>query len=49
MLLETSLPQEASDMYLRFEENILYIILPLKKTFTKRQCPFFDDEVLRLK
>ena len=37
-------------MYLRFEENILDSVLPLKiKTFTKHQCPFFDDELLRLK
>ena len=35
---------------LRFEENILDSVLPLKiKTFTKHQCPFFDDELLRLK
>ena len=41
---------EAWDMYLRFEENILGSFLPLKiKTFTKHQCPFFDDELLRLK
>ena len=41
---------EAWDMYLRFEENILDSILPLKiKIFTKHQCPFFDDELLRLK
>ena len=40
---------EAWDMYLRFE-NILDSLLPLKvKTFTKHQCPFFDDELLRLK
>ena len=32
---------EAWDMYLRFEENILNSVLPLKtKTFTKHQCPF---------
>ena len=41
---------EAWDMYLRFEENILDSVLPFKmKTFTKHQCPFFDDELLRLK
>ena len=41
---------EAWDMYLRFEENILDSVLPLEiKTFTKHQCPFFDDELLRLK
>ena len=32
---------EICDMYLRFEENILNSVLPLKtKTFTKHQCPF---------
>ena len=37
-------------MYLRIEENISDSVLPLKiKTFTKHQCPFFDDELLRLK
>ena len=41
---------ETWDIYLRFEENILDSVLPLKiKTFTKHQCPFFDDELLRLK
>ena len=41
---------EAWDMYLRFEENILDSVVPLKiKTFTKHQCPFFDDVLLRLK
>ena len=41
---------EAWDMHLMFEENILDSVLPLKiKTFTKDQCPFFDDELLRLK
>ena len=41
---------EAWYMYLRFEECILDSVLPLKiKTFTKHQCPFFDDELLRLK
>ena len=45
-----SIIDEAWDMYLRFEENILDSVLPLKiKTFTKHQCPFFDDELLRLK
>ena len=37
-------------MYIRFEGNILDSFLPLKfKIFTKHQCPFFDDEFLRLK
>ena len=41
---------EAWDMYLRFEENILDSVLPLKiKIFTKHQCPFFDHVLLRLK
>ena len=41
---------EAWNMYLKFEENILDSVLPLKlKTFTKHQCPFFDDELLKLK
>ena len=41
---------EAWDLYLRFEKNILDSVLPLKiKTVTKHQCPFFDDELLRLK
>ena len=36
-------------MYLKFE-NILDSVRPLKlKTFTKYQCPFFDDKLLRLK
>ena len=50
MLKVASSIDEAWDMYLRFEENILDSILPLKiKIFTKHQCPFFDDELLRLK
>ena len=41
---------EAWDMYLRFEESFLDATLPLEvKTFTKHQCPFFDDELLILK
>ena len=41
---------ETWDMYLRFEENVLDSVLPLKrKTFTKHQCPFIEDELLRLK
>ena len=41
---------ESWDMYLRFEGNILDSVLPLKiKTFTKHQCPLFDDELSRLK
>ena len=41
---------EAWDMYLSFEENFLDSVLPLRiETFTKHQCLFFDDELLRLK
>ena len=32
---------EAWDLYLRFEENVLDSVLPLKiKAFTNHQCPF---------
>ena len=41
---------EAWDMYLRFEENILDFVLPLKlKKFTNHQWPFFDNKLLSLK
>ena len=41
---------EAWDMYLRSEENILDSVLQLKiKTLTKHQCPFVEDELLSLK
>ena len=37
-------------MYLGFEENVLDSVLPLRiETFTKHQCPLFDDKFLRLK
>ena len=33
-----------------FEENMFDFVLPLKlKTFTKYQCPFFDEDLLSLK
>ena len=41
---------EAWDMHLRFEENILNSVLPLRiKIFTKHQWPFFYNKLLSLK